>query len=68
MDGNLYSMNIDTLRYLYDKITPGGYCILDDYFSWPSCHRAVHDFLKERNITDEIRRIDTEGAFWKVYE
>ena len=66
LDGDMYSSTMDTLTSLFDKVSPGGYVIVDDYHSWKSCRQAVHDFLDARSLTPEITTIDWAGAYWKV--
>ena len=66
LDGDLYSSTMDVLRNLYHRVSPGGYVIIDDYYSWESCRRAVSDFLRDAGIQPQIRQIDGGGAFWKV--
>lgn len=66
LDGDMYSSTMDSLRSLYHRVSPGGYVIVDDYYSWDSCRRAVTDFLRENRIDAEIRPIDWTGAYWKV--
>ncbi|MCP5059850.1 MAG: macrocin O-methyltransferase, partial [bacterium] len=66
LDGDLYSSTMDALRSLYHRVSPGGYVIVDDYFSWDSCRRAVTEFLEELGIQPEIHRIDWTGAYWQV--
>jgi Macrocin-O-methyltransferase (TylF) len=66
LDGDLYSSTMDALNALYDKVSPGGYVIVDDYHTWKSCREAVTDFCKARGLTPDIQRIDHSGAFWQV--
>jgi O-methyltransferase len=66
LDGDLYSSTMDSLHNLYHRVSPGGYVIVDDYYSWESCRRAIADFLKEKNLDVDIRQIDWTGAYWKV--
>jgi Macrocin-O-methyltransferase (TylF) len=66
LDGDLYSSTMDALVSLYDRVSPGGYIIADDYYSWESCRRAVHDFLNTRGERPEIKEVDWTGAFWQV--
>ena len=40
LDGDLYESTMDTLVPLYDKVSPGGFVIVDDYESTPG---ARHD-------------------------
>lgn len=66
LDGDMYSSTMDALRSLYHRVSPGGYVIVDDYFDWEACRRAVTDFRAEHRIDAEIRRIDWTGAYWQV--
>jgi len=66
LDGDMYSSTMDALVNLYDKLSPGGYVIVDDYYSWPSCKRAVTEFLATRNATPEILPVDWTCAYWRV--
>ncbi|WP_206605346.1 TylF/MycF family methyltransferase [Methylosinus sporium] len=66
LDGDLYSSTMDALENLYHKVSPGGYVIVDDYNSWPSCRKAVHDFLAARSLEPEIETIDFTGVYWQV--
>ncbi|MCC6398221.1 MAG: class I SAM-dependent methyltransferase [Bacteroidetes bacterium] len=66
LDGDLYESTRDALRALYHKVSPGGFTIVDDYFDWVPCRKAVDEFRAERNITSPIERIDWTGAFWQV--
>jgi hypothetical protein len=64
LDGDLYESTLDALKYLYPKLSIGGYLIVDDY-AVTMCKKAVHDFRTACNITEEIRDIDGLGAFWQ---
>ncbi len=66
LDGDLYSSTMDSLKNLHHKVAKGGFVIVDDYYSWPSCRRAVTEFLAEKSLQPEIRPIDWTGAFWRV--
>jgi len=66
LDGDLYTSTMDTLNALYDKVSPGGFVIVDDYNSWPACKRAVDEFLSTRSIAAEIRKIDSDAVYWRV--
>lgn len=64
LDGDMYSSTMDVLDALYDKLSPGGYCIVDDY-GLSTCERAITDFRAARNITDEMVTIDRFGTYWR---
>ena len=65
LDGDMYSSTMDTLQNLYPKLSPGGYAIIDDYGSYPTCKQAVDDFRAGRRITEQLERIDWAGVFWE---
>ncbi|MFD0689982.1 TylF/MycF family methyltransferase [Actinomadura fibrosa] len=64
LDGDLYDSTTDALRYLYPKLSAGGFVIVDDY-RIPSCREAVHDYRQAHGIEDEIVRIDRDSVFWR---
>ena len=50
IDGDLYQSTLDALRKVYDRVTPGGVVILDDY-GWeltPGVARACSEFLSDK--------------------
>jgi O-methyltransferase len=65
-DGDLYESTMDILINLYGKVVPGGFVIIDDYYSWEGCRLAVTDFRASREIVAPIERIDWTGAYWRI--
>ena len=65
LDGDLYESTIQALESLYDKLSVGGYVIVDDYGNVAACRQAVHDFRAQRGISDPIQRIDWGGVYWR---
>jgi O-methyltransferase len=65
LDGDLYESTRDSLKALYDKVSPGGFIIVDDFNDFEPCRRAVLDFRRLRGIEDPIELIDWTGAFWR---
>ena len=64
LDGDMYESTIQAIEPLYDKLSVGGFVIVDDYFLEP-CARAIHDFRDARGIKDEIIDIDGAGSYWR---
>jgi hypothetical protein len=64
LDGDMYESTMDALVALYDKLSPGGVIIVDDYGIISGCRQAVHDFRESRGIDDVICQIDLCGVFW----
>jgi O-methyltransferase len=64
LDGDMYSSTIQVLEKLYDKVSPGGYIIIDDYGCLANCKKAVDDFREKRNILTELKTVDWTGRYW----
>jgi len=64
LDGDMYESTMDGLVNLYPKLSPGGFCIIDDY-SLSMCASAVSDYRKEHGITEELVAIDNTAKFWR---
>ncbi|MDJ1482393.1 TylF/MycF/NovP-related O-methyltransferase [Cytophagaceae bacterium YF14B1] len=56
LDGDWYESTMDCLTNLFDKVVPGGVILIDDYYMWDGCSRAVHDFLSMRKATERIQK------------
>jgi O-methyltransferase len=56
---------MDVLDALYDKVSVGGFIIVDDYHSWQTCKRAVDEFRARKGIRDSIEEIDGMAVFWR---
>jgi hypothetical protein len=65
LDGDMYSSTMDALQALYDKVSIGGFVIVDDYGAVPACRKAVHDFHQEIGINPDICNIDNIGVYWQ---
>jgi O-methyltransferase/8-demethyl-8-(2,3-dimethoxy-alpha-L-rhamnosyl)tetracenomycin-C 4'-O-methyltransferase len=65
LDGDMYESTMDGLVNLYDKVSPGGFVIVDDFGAVKACAQAVHHFRASRGISDPIRNIDGIGVFWQ---
>lgn len=67
LDGDYYESTMDGLTNLYDKLSVGGYAIIDDYGedSWTYCRRAVDEFREARGITDPLIQVDSKCWFWQ---
>jgi O-methyltransferase len=63
LDGDMYASTMDGLTHLYDKVSPGGFIIVDD-FAIGSCEQATLDFRESRGIVDPIQPIDGIGVYW----
>lgn len=67
LDGDMYESTVDVLYHLYNKLSIGGYVIMDDWFRFPS-KIACEDFFAAHGIKPEIIPIDDLSAYWKKTE
>lgn len=58
LDGDWYKSIKICLDHLFDKVVDGGLIILDDYYVWDGCTKAVHDFLSERKLSVRIKQFN----------
>ena len=54
MDADWYDSTMDILANFFPKINKGGVIIIDDYYHWEGCTRAVHDYLSRHECTETI--------------
>lgn len=54
LDGDWYESTMVCLENLYPLVTPGGVVIIDDYFVWEGCARAVHDYLSSTRAPERV--------------
>ena len=65
MDGDLYSSTREILEALYDRVSPGGFVIADDYGFLPPCRQAVDEFRAELGIDEPLHLADRTVAYWR---
>ena len=67
LDGDFYESTRDSLNSLYDRLSVGGYIILDDYGedSWTYCRKAVDEFRAERHIEEPLIAVDSKCFYWR---
>lgn len=64
LDGDLYESTMDALTHLYPKLSPGGFCVIDDYVL-PACRAAVDDYRASQGIEARMKAIDWTGIYWQ---
>ncbi len=65
LDGDMYGSTISALANLYDRVSPSGFVIIDDYGALRNCAKAVHDFLDKRGLRVNIQPIDESCVWWQ---
>lgn len=65
VDADMYSSTKDVLEALYPKVSPGGFVIIDDYFSWQGCREAVEEYRAAHRIDAPMEKIDWTAVCWR---
>ena len=61
--GNRVALGGDGQVTLGHVVVKGGMILIDDYFIWDGCSRAVHDYLSKTQSTDRIRHTPEGVAY-----
>jgi O-methyltransferase len=67
LDGDWYESTRVCLENLYPHVAPGGVVILDDYYAWDGCTRAVNEFLAgiaSPNAVPKLRQFRDSVAYF----
>jgi O-methyltransferase len=65
LDADWYESTMDALNSIYPQIMPGGLIIIDDYYAWDGCARAVHDYFSMHKTADRLREFQGICYFTK---
>ncbi len=57
LDGDWYESTMTCLEALYPQVVSGGLIVIDDYYAWDGCSRAVHDYLSKISSADRLRNL-----------
>jgi O-methyltransferase len=62
-DADWYDSTMDIFNNLFRYVVPGGLIIIDDYYYWDGCAKAVHDFFSKHQLSDKIRQFKDSYAY-----
>jgi len=62
IDSDWYDSTKACLERFWPHIMPGGVIVVDDYFDWEGCRRAVHDFLSSVSAREAVERVGKTGG------
>lgn len=68
LDGDWYDSTMTCLRGLVPHLAPKALILVDDYFDWDGCARALHDYLGETKSTMRIRQSQLGGICYLINE
>lgn len=56
LDGDWYESTMVCLERIAPRLSHGGRLVIDDYYSWSGCRRAVHDYFGGRDEFQLLER------------
>jgi O-methyltransferase len=62
LDGDWYSSTMICLQKFWNYVLPGGLILIDDYYTWDGCARAVHEFLFKVEATERVQQGRISGS------
>lgn len=63
LDGDWYDSVKICLDKLFRHVADGGVVVIDDYYTWDGCARAVHDFLAETKSPSRVHQWNNQVAY-----
>lgn len=57
LDSDWYESEMLCWKTWYDKVVPGGFIYIDDFYYWPGCQKAAIEFAKTRKEPMSFNRI-----------
>jgi O-methyltransferase len=54
LDGDWYESTMQCLETLYPCVVEGGLIVVDDYYHWEGCARALHDYFSGTKARERI--------------
>jgi O-methyltransferase len=54
LDGDWYDSTMTCLEGFFNKVAKGGLIIIDDYYVWDGCSKALHDYLSKNQRSERI--------------
>ncbi len=66
LDGDWYESTMDCMVNLYPQVVVGGLILIDDYYAWDGCSRAIHDYLSKNNLTCRIKQYNNGNLHYII--
>jgi O-methyltransferase len=65
IDADWYDSVRICLEHLYDRVSPGGFVVFDDYGYWQGCRAAWQEFRQARGLAVDVTDVDGIGAYFQ---
>ncbi len=66
IDADLYLSTRDVLENCHDRVSSGGFVIVDDYGILPPCREAVDEFLAQAGLGVQLQTVGKHAVCWRM--
>lgn len=66
LDADWYDSTRTCLEHLMPQMAANGLVIIDDYYTWDGCARAVHDWIADTQVPVRIRQAYNDVCYFHV--
>jgi len=63
LDGDWYDSIMDCFNNLFPQVINGGIILLDDYYTWDGCSKAVHDYLSKIKSPSRVHQWNNQIGY-----
>ena len=63
LDGDWYDSIMVCMDELFPQVIDGGIVLIDDYYVWDGCSKAIHDYLSKVKSASRIYQWDNQVAY-----
>lgn len=63
LDGDWYDSTMVCLESFVPFMAEGGVVLIDDYYAWEGCTKALHDYLSKNNLPNPIYQLNNRIAY-----
>jgi len=66
LDADWYESTMTCLTHLVPQVAPGGFVLIDDYYAWDGCSKAVHDWFSRHKLPVRICQMNNDVCYFTV--
>jgi O-methyltransferase len=63
LDADWYASTLLCLQFFFPNVKENGLIIIDDYYTWDGCSKAVHDYFSSEKLHYKIRSTNKGTAY-----
>jgi O-methyltransferase len=66
VDADFYDPVKLVLDTFFDRVVPGGFVVIDDYWLYPGCKKAVDEFMQKSQLAGvELHNVGSAAVYFQ---